>query len=122
MLQDALHSAAYHKVMITDDIPKYKGVEYANQQLLIASLIDARADPNSSAHGNIPLLFTVACNSNLTGALKTLLKKGTDPNKTNESGLSALRVLTKPVEVRQMGSGPSSYVATASDNEAVGSG
>ncbi|KFY96880.1 hypothetical protein V498_02391 [Pseudogymnoascus sp. VKM F-4517 (FW-2822)] len=106
MLQDALHSAANHKVMITDGIPKYEGVEYANQQLLIASLIDAGADPNSSAYSNIPLLFTVACNSNLTGALKTLLEKGADPNKTNESGLSALHVLTEPVEVRQMGGGP----------------
>ncbi|KFY37054.1 hypothetical protein V495_07416 [Pseudogymnoascus sp. VKM F-4514 (FW-929)] len=84
-----------------------------NQQLLISALIDARADPNSYPHGNTPLIITVACNSNLTGALKTLLEKGADPSKTNGSGLSAPHVLTEPVEVRQMGGGPSVINETA---------
>ncbi|KFY01417.1 hypothetical protein O988_02753 [Pseudogymnoascus sp. VKM F-3808] len=110
VIQGALHSAADHKVMFTGDRPKYEGVEYVNQQLLIAALIDARADPNSYPHGNTPLIITVACNSNLTGALKTLLEKGADPSKT---GLSAPHVLTEPVEVRQMGGGPSVINETA---------
>ncbi|KAL5344787.1 hypothetical protein ACLOAV_010184 [Pseudogymnoascus australis] len=113
ILQGALHSAADHKAMFTDDKPKYEGVEYVNQQLLISLLIDAGADPNSCPHGNTPLIITVASNSNLTGALKTLLEKGADPNKTNGSGLSALHVLTEPVEVRQMGGGPSVINETA---------
>ncbi|KFY67364.1 hypothetical protein V496_01634 [Pseudogymnoascus sp. VKM F-4515 (FW-2607)] len=113
ILQDALHSAADHKAMFTDDKPKYEGVEYVNQQLLISLLIDAGADPNSRPHGNTPLIITVASNSNLTGALKALLEKGADPNKTNGSGLSALHVLTDPVEVRQMGGGPSVINETA---------
>ncbi|KFY68783.1 hypothetical protein V496_00798 [Pseudogymnoascus sp. VKM F-4515 (FW-2607)] len=62
-------------------------------------------DPNSCPN-NTPLIYTVACNANLTGALKTLLERGADPNKTNGSGKSALHVLTGPVPIRQMGSGP----------------
>ncbi|KAL5349116.1 hypothetical protein ACLOAV_005404 [Pseudogymnoascus australis] len=84
-LQEALHDATGHKPLLSD--------EYYN----------VRPEFLSKQH---PLIYTVACNANLTGALKTLLEKGADPNKTNGSGKSALHVLTGPVPIRQMGGGP----------------
>ncbi|RYP05240.1 hypothetical protein DL764_003947 [Monosporascus ibericus] len=100
-LQEALHHAADHKIVVSDGLNvKYEGIDYINQQLLIASLIDAGADPNSCPD-NTPLIYTIAYSADLTGALKTLLDKGADPNKTNRSGKSALHVLAGPVMIRQ---------------------
>ena len=87
--------------MLSDEFKvKYEGIDYLDQQLLIALLIDAGADPNSYPN-NTPLIYSVAYNANLTGALKTLLEKGADPNKTNGSGKSALHVLAEPVGIGQ---------------------
>lgn len=96
-LQEALHIATAQKMMLSGEYKvKYEGIDYVDQQQLIALLIDAGADPNSSPN-NTPLIYTVAFNANLTGALKTLLAKGADPNKTNGAGKSALHVLAFPV-------------------------
>lgn len=100
-LQEALHAATGQKFMLSDEFKvKYEGIDYLDQQLLIALLIDAGADPNSYPN-NTPLIYSVAYNANLTGALKTLLEKGADPNKTNGSGKSALHVLAEPVGIGQ---------------------
>ncbi|KFY89524.1 hypothetical protein V498_06415, partial [Pseudogymnoascus sp. VKM F-4517 (FW-2822)] len=103
-LQDALHEAAGLKPLGFFEA-EYEGVDYADQQLLIASLIDAGADPNSFAYDTTPLILTVASNSILTCALKTLLDKGADPNKTDGSGQSALHILTAPVPTGQVSGG-----------------
>lgn len=101
-LQDMLYSATESK--LTNDNVKCGVVDYADQQLLIASLIDAGADPNYSSYE--PLIYTVAGSAYRTLALKTLLEKGADPNKTNRSGMSALHVLTAPPPARCIGPGP----------------
>ncbi|KAL5317168.1 hypothetical protein ACEPPN_014263 [Leptodophora sp. 'Broadleaf-Isolate-01'] len=110
-IQEALHLAAAQKIMLSTEINvKYEGIDYINQQQLIALLIDAGADPNSCPN-NTPLIYTVAYDINLTGALKTLLEKGADPNKTNGAGKSALHVLASPVRSSQ------DFVSTSTPNE-----
>ncbi|RYP70044.1 hypothetical protein DL771_005735 [Monosporascus sp. 5C6A] len=112
-LQEALHAATNYKFMLSYEVNvNYEGIDYLNQQLLIASLIDAGADPNSCSD-NTPLIYTIAHNANLTGALKTLLDKGADPNKTDGSGKSALHVLAGPVMIRQLAGGPKLLNETA---------
>ncbi|RYO92561.1 hypothetical protein DL766_002358 [Monosporascus sp. MC13-8B] len=112
-LQEALHAATNHKFMLSYEFDiKYEGIDYLDQQLLIASLIDAGADPNSCPD-NAPLIYTTAHNANLTGALKTLLEKGADPNKTDGSGKSALHVLASPVMIGQLAGGPGLLNETA---------
>ncbi|RYP82415.1 hypothetical protein DL769_001669 [Monosporascus sp. CRB-8-3] len=112
-LQEALHAATNHKFMLSYEFDiKYEGIDYVDQQLLIASLIDAGADPNSCPD-NTPLIYTVASNANLTGALRTLLEKGADPNKTDGSGRSALHVLAEPVMIGQLAGGPDILNETA---------
>ncbi|KZL81216.1 ankyrin repeat protein [Colletotrichum incanum] len=99
-LQEALHAAIAQKMMLSDEFKvKYEGIDY-----LIALLIDAGADLNSCLN-NTPLLYTVTYNANITGALKTLLEKGADPNKTNGAGKSALHVLALPVGSSQANTG-----------------
>lgn len=96
-IQEALHVATASKIMLSTEIKvKYEGIDYVNQQELIALLIDEGAGPNACPN-NMPLIYTVAYNAALTGALKTLLEKGADPNKTNKTGKSALHVLASPV-------------------------
>lgn len=96
-LQEALRLATEHKFMLGDEFRvKCEGIDYLHQQLLIALFIDAGADPNSCPD-DTPLLYSVACDANLTGALKALLEKGADPNKTNRLGQSALHVVAEPV-------------------------
>ncbi|KFY67363.1 hypothetical protein V496_01633 [Pseudogymnoascus sp. VKM F-4515 (FW-2607)] len=105
-LQNALHDAAGLKPLPFFQLfAKYEGVDYANQQLLIALLIDAGANPSSFAYDTTPLVLTVASNSILTCALKTLLDKGADPNMTDGSGQSALHILTAPVPTGQVSGG-----------------
>ncbi|RYP48335.1 hypothetical protein DL768_005754 [Monosporascus sp. mg162] len=112
-LQEALHAATNHMFMLPYEFDiKYQGIDYLDQQLLIASLIDAGADPNSCPD-NAPLICTVAYNANLTGALKTLFEKGADPNKTDGSGKSALHVLAEPVMIGQLAGGPNLLNETA---------
>ncbi|KAI1202452.1 ankyrin [Nemania serpens] len=97
-IQEALHWAIDYRIMGFGDLPRYEGIDYLEQQLLIALLIDAGADPNSRPD-DAPLVYLVARNAGLTGALKILLEKGADPNQTNGGGQSALHVLAKPVPV-----------------------
>ncbi|KFY16226.1 hypothetical protein V492_01490 [Pseudogymnoascus sp. VKM F-4246] len=100
-IQDMLFSAT--EARLVDDNVKSGVVDYTDQQLLIASLIDAGADPNYNSYE--PLIYTVAGSAHLTLALKTLLEKGADPNKTNKSGMSALHLLTAPPPARCIGLG-----------------
>ncbi|KFY45182.1 hypothetical protein V494_01107 [Pseudogymnoascus sp. VKM F-4513 (FW-928)] len=104
VLQKALHCAADLKPLGHFEA-HYEGADYADQQLLIATLIDAGADPNCYVSGTTPLILTVVHNSILTCALKTLLEKGADPNRTDGFGRSALRELTTPVSLDQIGFG-----------------
>lgn len=78
----------------------YEGIDFVHQQLLIAALIDAGADRNSS----MPVIQSLACNAHFTSALETLLEKGADPNKTDGSGKSALHILAEPAVVSQIAS------------------
>ena len=111
-LQKALYGAAGLKPLGHYEA-NYEGVDYAEQHLLIVSLIDAGADPNAYAYDTTPLILTVARNSIFTCALRTLLEKGADPNKSDESGQSALHVLTGRVPINQVGSEPSFLNETA---------
>ncbi|KAH6608263.1 ankyrin repeat [Trichoderma cornu-damae] len=98
-IQEALHAAARRRFLLADEFKvKYEGIDYLDQQQLIALLIDAGADPNSCPD-KTPLVCSAAYDANLTGALKMLLEKGADPNKTNGLGKSALRVLATAVGV-----------------------
>ena len=100
-IQEALHLAVNDKFMLYHEVNnKYEGIHYLNQQLLVALLIDAGADPNSCLDKRPPV-YSVAFDANLTGVLKTLLEKGADPNKTNEAGKTALHVLAEPVGINQ---------------------
>ncbi|KAL7911918.1 ankyrin repeat protein [Trichoderma velutinum] len=97
ILQEAIQLATYPRSLRSDDDNgNREAIDYLNQQLLVELLIDAGADPNYCPN-NTPLIYTVAFDANLTGVLKTLLEKGADPNKTNESGKSALHALAEPV-------------------------
>ncbi|KAH0491176.1 hypothetical protein TgHK011_002618 [Trichoderma gracile] len=96
-LQEALQMAADPRLLMSDgDDGKCDGIDFLNQQLVVELLIDAGADPNACPN-NTPLIYTVACDANLTGVLKSLLEKGADPNKTNGSGKSALHVVAEAV-------------------------
>jgi ankyrin repeat protein len=86
-------------------IPRYDAIDFIQQQSLIALLIEAGADPNSLS-SDWPLIVVAAAHGNTTGALKTLLEKGADPNKTNAQGLSALHLLASPVERQALLSRP----------------
>jgi ankyrin repeat protein len=98
-IQEALHIAVKLKSMLENEFkPKFESINYINQQMLIALLIDAGADPNSCPD-NTPLIYGAAYDAALTGALKTMLEKGADPNKTNAFGRSALHVLAEPVSM-----------------------
>ncbi len=78
-LRRALIDAKDPKPLLSDEYNvKYEGIDYADQQQVITSLIDAGADPNTCTNHS-PLICTVASNANFTGALKTLLEKGADP-------------------------------------------
>ncbi len=78
-LRSALIDATDPKPLLCDGYSaNYEGIDYADQQLVIASLIDAGADPGTCAN-NSPLICCVACNANLTGALKVCLRKAQIP-------------------------------------------
>ncbi|KAL2066949.1 hypothetical protein VTL71DRAFT_1373 [Oculimacula yallundae] len=97
-IQEALQLATESKIMISNEWrTKYEGLDYVNQQELIALLINKGADPNACPN-NMPLIYAVAQNASLTGALKTLLEKGADPNKTSKTGKSALHMVASPVQ------------------------
>ncbi|RYP80778.1 hypothetical protein DL770_006098 [Monosporascus sp. CRB-9-2] len=101
VIDDALCSAADFKYLLAEETDiRYDGDDYLNQQLLIAQLIDAGANPNGSSP-NEPLVIGAARLVNLVGALKALLEKGADPNVTDSDGQSALHYLASPVQVHQ---------------------
>lgn len=116
-LEKALAHAAGNKFMLSYEWNvKYEGIDYTDQQLLIAALIDAGADPNAPSPecGYVPLALTAATNANLTGALKMLLEKGADPNQANAlGGKSALHLVAKPVMAGPMAGGPARQNETA---------
>ncbi|GAW25291.1 putative ankyrin repeat-containing protein [Rosellinia necatrix] len=95
-VQEALSYATDCRIVGLGDLPRYEGIDYLDQQLLIALLIDAGANPNSRLN-DVPLVCRAAQNAGLTGALKILLEKDSDPNQTNDCGHSALHVLANPV-------------------------
>ncbi|RYP28495.1 hypothetical protein DL767_007174 [Monosporascus sp. MG133] len=101
VLDDALCSATDFKFLLPEESDiHYDGVDYLDLELLIAQLVDAGANPNTSSN-NEPLVIRAACLVNLVGALKALLEKGADPNITDSDGQSALHRLASPVQVRQ---------------------
>ncbi|KAI0443452.1 ankyrin [Xylaria telfairii] len=95
-VQEALYYATGYRIMGFGDLPKYEGIDYLDQQLLVALLINAGANPNSRPSGK-PLVYRAATSAGLTGALTTLLEHGADPNQPSDGGQSALHVLAKPV-------------------------
>lgn len=84
-----------------------EGFDYLNQQRLIELLIDAGADLDNYVSGSgYHLVCKAASNANLTGALKTLLEKGADPNvRPRRTGVTALHILASPVPVGGQNSG-----------------
>lgn len=100
-IQEALCLAVEKKTELPYEFrSRCEGFEYLNQQLLIALLVDAGADPNATWH-NMPLLCNAAVDANCTGALKTLLEKGADPNASCKSGRSALHIVAGAVSQGQ---------------------
>ncbi|RYP73158.1 hypothetical protein DL771_003794 [Monosporascus sp. 5C6A] len=100
-LDDALRSATDFKFLLPEESsPRYDCVDYLDQGLLIAQLVEAGANPNTSSL-NGPLVIRAACLMNLGGALKALLEKGADPNVTDGNGQSALHRLAFPVLIHQ---------------------
>ena len=116
-LEKALGHAADNKFMLSYEWPvKYEGIDYTDQQLLIAALIDAGANPNapSPEQGYNPPMWTAAANVNLTGALKMLLEKGADPNQALAvEGKSALHRVAKPVMAGPLAGEPARQNETA---------
>ncbi|KAI0870128.1 ankyrin [Hypoxylon argillaceum] len=112
-VQEALHYAIGYRIMEYDDLPKYEGIDYLDQQLLIALLIDGGANPNSRPSGK-PLVCRAATSAGLTGALTTLLEHGADPNQPSDGGQSALHILAKPVST-----GPSNVSGFLQNESAI---
>ncbi|XEV07444.1 hypothetical protein FSHL1_012731 [Fusarium sambucinum] len=105
VLDKALHHAVEYKPLIGDDFKlDYNGDDYLQQQLLIAHLIDAGANPNAIINGQPPII-TAARSISLVGALKVLLDKGANPDATDRRGKSALHFLGSPTALIR--SGPS---------------
>ncbi|KAH6975993.1 ankyrin [Ilyonectria sp. MPI-CAGE-AT-0026] len=77
-----------------------RGVDYLEQQQLIALLVDAGANPNSTLNRSSAILSAAFC-MDLVGALKALLEKGADPNVTMHTGVSALHRLGFPVSIKR---------------------
>ncbi|KAH6953867.1 ankyrin repeat-containing domain protein [Ilyonectria sp. MPI-CAGE-AT-0026] len=101
LLDTALCDASdFKSLMVYETIVDYEGVDYFEQQQLIALLVDAGANPNATFNQE-PLIQSAACSVNLVGALKALLQKGADPNATNQAGDSALHHLGFPVRLHQ---------------------
>jgi ankyrin repeat protein len=107
-IEEALHLAAAPKVMLNEEYfrVRYEGIDYLNQQLLVALLIDAGAGPNSLpprsiryANHGVPLICSVVYNVDITGVVKILLEKGANPNNTDPDGNSALHILAGPVRL-----------------------
>lgn len=100
ILDDALRYASdYRFEFHAEPLGRYDGIDYIHQQQMIARLIDAGANPNISQHHQ-PLTTNAACSANLTGALKVLLEKGSDPKAASSDGKTALHFLASPVWVR----------------------
>ena len=77
---------------------QYEGIDFLHQQRLIPRLIRAGADANGSrlCEGQHLTLHTADV-ANLTGALKALLDNGANPHVVDDSGMSALHYLARPV-------------------------
>ncbi|KAH7150513.1 ankyrin repeat protein [Dactylonectria estremocensis] len=73
-----------------------QGIDYFHQQRLIALLVDAGANPNTTLN-SASLVHLAASYLNLVGALKALLEMGADPNRTNRVGDTALHHLGFPI-------------------------
>ncbi|KAL6399013.1 Ankyrin repeat protein [Ilyonectria robusta] len=78
----------------------YRGIDHLEQQQLIALLVDARANPNSTLNRSSTILSAAFC-MDLVGALKALLEKSADPNATMHTGVSALHRLGFPVSIKR---------------------
>ncbi|KAM0298184.1 hypothetical protein ACHAPM_008882 [Fusarium culmorum] len=103
VLDKALHHAVDFRPLIGDDFKlDYNGDDYLQQQLLIAHLIDAGANPNAIINGQPPII-TAARSISLVGALKVLLDKGANPDATDRRGKSALHFLGSPTALNRSG-------------------
>ncbi|CAG1975130.1 unnamed protein product [Fusarium graminearum] len=95
ILDRALSYAADYKPLLGDNFKlDYSGDDFLQQQLLIAHLVDNGANPNTAINGQLPII-TVACSSNLVGALKVLLDKGANLDATDHRGKTALHFLVR---------------------------
>ncbi|KAH6958071.1 ankyrin [Fusarium avenaceum] len=101
---DKAHGLAVDfKPLLGDELNiEYNGDDYLEQQLLIAHLIDAGADPNVIIDKQ-PITLPAARHINLVGALKVLLEKGANPNASDHRGKTALHFLGSPAAVHQNG-------------------
>lgn len=102
-IDQALHKSAGFKFSLYEEersAVRYEGVDYLNQQQLIALLIGAGAKPDERWHKQHLTLLTSSA-VNLVGALKAVLECGADPNATtNDKGQSALHLLASPIQIR----------------------
>lgn len=102
VLDKALHHAVGFRPLIGDDFKlDYNGDDYLQQQLLIAHLIDAGANPNAIINRQPPII-TAARSVSLVGALKVLLDKGANLDATDRRGKSALHFLGSPTSLNRV--------------------
>jgi len=101
-LDEALGCAVAFKPLLESGLINYNGDDYLQQQLLIALLIEAGANPNGDTYGE-PFIIIAARHIDLVGALKVLLEKGADPNVSNHEGKTALHFLASPTAMHQSG-------------------
>lgn len=95
IILQALHRAADSRFMLLEEERsgvRYGGTDYVDEELPVARLIDAAADPNGSFQNQRPL-DRASASIDLVDAMTVLLEKGADPSATNKRGQPVLHHL-----------------------------